>query len=226
MKHIKKLSMVCVLWIGLIPVALAITVSGFLHAQFGDREEIVIDAIKSDFGNSQVIESLPKDAATGTKTLKIKLARLDPINLPATISYIFGYKCNCLIQVSVVWQLPKKITAKERKEFLTTISDLSRNFAAKPWGSGEILTGRVSGEIKENQTTNYFFFRGVAEDHSAITVWGAPVTIVKAKSEPKRESQQTSLTANIDALETVGVNYELNVKRPDLKRVSNQNFQF
>lgn len=226
MKHIRQLGMICVLWIGLIPIGLAVTVSGFLHAQFGDKEEIVTEAIRSDFGNSQAIESLSKDAATGTKTLKIKLARLDPINLPATVSYIFGYKCNCLIQVSVVWQLPKKITAKERKEFLATISDLSKNFANRPWGSGEILTGRVSGEIKENQTTNYFFFRGVAEDHSAITVWGAPVTIVKAKSEPERESQQTSLTANIDALETLGVNYELNVKRPDLKRVSNQNFQF
>ena len=226
MKYIKQLGMIFVLWIGFIPVAFAVIVSGFLHAQFGDKEGIVIDAIKSDFGKSQAIESLPQDAATGTKTLKIKLPSLDPINLPATLSYILGYKCNCLIQVSVVWQLPKKITAKERKDFLTTISELSRNFANRPWGNGEVLTGRVSGEIKENQTTNYFFFRGVAEDHSAITVWGAPITIVKTKSASKREAQQTSLTANIDRLETLGVNYELNVKRPDLKRVSSQNSQF
>lgn len=216
----------CVLCIGVMQSAMAVTVNGFLRAQFGDKEEIVINAIKNDFGKNQTIEIQPEDAATGTKTLKVKIASLEPINLPTTISYILGYKCNCLIQVSVVWQLPIKITPKERKQYLATISELSANFASRPWGNGEILTGRVSGAITENKTTNYFFFRGVAEDHSAITVWGAPITIVKTKSASTDAAQKTNLTANIDDLETLGVNYELNVKRPDLKRVSSQNSQF
>lgn len=221
MKYIKRLAVIVSLSVyHFLLVAHATEVEGFLHAQFGDSETIVIESIKADFGKNQEINFLPEDATTGTKTLKIKVNRLEPINLPATISYIFGHRCKCLIQVSAVWPLPKNITPKERNQFLQIISDMSKNFANKTWENGEVFTGRVSGEIKENQVTNYFFFRGVAADQSAITVWGAPVIIVK------NNSKQPSLTANIDSLDTLGVNYELNVKRPDLKRTSTQNYNF
>ncbi len=202
----------------------AVEVEGFLNAAFGSHEAIVVDAIKKDFGESQKIQFYPVDERTGTKTIEIKVPHFTPLDVPATISYILGYKCHCLIQVSVVWQLPQNITPAQRNSALENISKLVTAYSTKVWTDGSILLGRVSDETKEGQTTNYIFFRGVASDSSAITVWGAPVIIVKNTSTTPADKDKAALTANIDKLQTLGVSYELNVKKPDLKRVHTQSF--
>lgn len=202
----------------------AAEVEGFLNAAFGSREDIVVDAIKKDFGESQKIQLYPVDEQTGTKTIEIKVPNFTPLDVPATISYILGYKCHCLIQVSVVWQLPQNITHAQRNSALENISKLVTSLSTKAWADGSILLGRVSDEIKEGQTSNYVFFRGVASDNSAITVWGAPVIIVKNISTAQADKGKATLTANIDKLQILGASYELNVKRPDLKRVYTQSF--
>lgn len=199
-------------------------VDGFLQAQFGSVERIVIEAIKKDFGAHQEISEVGEDTLTGTKTLQIQKVRVGEMELPADVSYIFGYKCKCLTQVIVSWQLPKNATFANRQKALEEITLVAKKIAERSWDGGEILTGRVSNKIKEGDMTNYFFFRGVALDKSAITVWGTPVLIAKKTSFSQKTAEMSTLTANIDQLQKLGVNYELNIKKPDLKRLSSETF--
>lgn len=201
-------------------------IDGFRSARFGANEGIVRAAINKDFGVAADKIKEQADPRTATKSLEVALTKLEPINVPATISYILGYKCRCLIQVNVVWNLPENNTVAQRDEALVGASALAKHFAGKSWSGGEVLSDRISGEPKEGLVTNYFFFRGVAPSGHAVTVWGAPVTLVKAKGSPPSADgkNESGLTADIDKLRTIAVTYELNVKSPDLRRVSVDGF--
>ncbi|MCC6137902.1 MAG: hypothetical protein IT287_04675 [Bdellovibrionaceae bacterium] len=193
-------------------------INGFRDASFGSAKNVVMDAIVRDFGiaRSQIKEI--KDSRTGTELLEVELEKLDPITAPVKISYTLGYKCNCLIQVNVVWKLPETVTMTQRQDALVALSELARHFSNKPsWEGGEVITDRVPGEAKDGQTTNYFFFRGVTAANSAVSVWGAPVTMVKNKTAP-------GLVADIDKVKLLAVTYELNVKTPDLKKIDVERF--
>lgn len=195
-------------------LAQAAEISGFRYAEFGASEAVLRQQIAEDFNISDTdIKGLEPDTCTGTQTLEVKLSRLGPIDAPATISYILGYRCRCLIQVNVIWILPESITTMQREKAFSAITTLSEFFSNQLWQGAEVFKGRIFGAPKENQVTNYIFFRAAMPDYTAVTIWGAPVVIAKQVYHDK-----TSLTANTNILKKFAVTYELNIKRPDLMR--------
>ncbi len=195
-------------------IAQAAEISGFRYAEFGASEAVLRQQITEDFNISDTdIKILEPDTCTGTKTLEVKLSRLGPLDAAATISYILGYRCQCLIQVNVIWGLPENITTVQREKAFSAMITLGEFFSNQLWKDAEVFKGRILGAPKENQMTNYIFFRAVMPDYTAVTIWGAPVVIAKQVYNDK-----TSLAANTDRLKTFAVTYELNTRRPDLMR--------
>lgn len=222
----------------------AAEINRFRHAEFGASEAILRQKIAEDFNISDAdISALDSDVCNGTKTLEVKLPKLDldhipvaigtqvttnprltidaqatanaplTIDAPVTISYILGYRCRCLIQVNIVWTLPEKITTGQRNNALSAIKTLSDLFSKQLWNDAEVFEGRIFGKPEVKQITNYIFFRAMMSDYTAVTVWGAPVMI-----SGYGDKGASPRMADTSKLKTLAVTYELNTKRPDLMR--------
>ncbi|MFA4994239.1 MAG: hypothetical protein WC521_02925 [Bdellovibrionales bacterium] len=196
-------------------VAQAADVKGFRSARFGASEKAVIDAAVTDLGVKSADIQRAKDSVTKVTTLTTKLKSFAPLNLPALVTYVLGYKCNCLTQVGILWDFTGA-TEEQRKTAIVGVTALVNRFAGEEWGKDETVMNRVTGDVKEGSTNVVVFFRGQNKDGGAITMAGAPVKMMKASKDSKKDDP---LSANIDDLKTVSVSYEKDAANPDIFRV-------
>lgn len=195
--------------------AVAADIQGFKSATFGSTEAVVLRSLQTDFDVKATDVVTTSDAVTGVRKLEVKLPKLEPIEEPATLTYLIGYKCKCLVQTNISWSIPEKSSKDRREGAMAAMASLLDHFKKKDWKPSEVIEGRVAGELKEGVATNYIFFRGTNDRNSSVTLWGAPVTILKAKAPAKGESE---LTADVDTINQIVVSYELDYKTPDIKR--------
>ena len=200
-------------------------VTGFRSAHFGANEKAVTDAISADLGVKAGDVQRAQDPAAKVTTLTAKTKFFEPLNLPASITYVLGYKCNCLIQVNVLWELPEGTTVDQRKTAMVAIGALTNHLMERNWGKDEALTNRVTGDVKEGSENAIVFFRGQNKSGGAITLAGAPVKMTKAEKAPEASAKKTeALAANIDAIKSVLLTYEKDAVNPDAYRVNVNGF--
>jgi len=81
-------------------------VKGFLLAQFGMSEDLVIKMIQADFNQSENNIEKRKDPETDQRVLTISSLTLNPQNGKALIHYYFSFQDQTLIRVDVIWGHP------------------------------------------------------------------------------------------------------------------------
>ncbi|MFA5040410.1 MAG: hypothetical protein WC464_02095 [Bdellovibrionales bacterium] len=196
--------------------AVAADINGFRSARFGATEKAVIEAAVTDLKikSSDIQRSV--DPATKVTALSAKLSSFAPLDLPATVAYVMGYKCNCLTRVVLSWEFPEKATVEQRKTAMVGIAALVDRFTSDTWGKEETVTNRVTGEVKEGSSNIIVFFRGQNKNGSAVTLTGAPVKMEKTAKEEKKDN---ALSANIDDLKAVSLIYEKSADNPDIFRI-------
>lgn len=192
-------------------------VDGFRSARFGQKENEVMAAAAKDLGVKENAFARSKDETLKVSVLTAKLPRFAPLDVPATVNYVFGYKCNCLMQVSVAWDMPDAKNVEARKSAMRGVGALAGKFQAQKWGKDETVVNRLPGEAKEGEESTIIFFRGQNKEGGAITLAGAPVKMEKGKSSE-------GLVANIDNLKNVTLIYEKNALEPDIYRVDVSGF--
>lgn len=177
-------------------------------------------SIQSDFDVKASDVGITTDSITGVRKLEFKVAKIEPIEEPATVTHLIGFKCKCLVQTNISWTIPDRTSKDRREGAMAAMASLLDHFKKKDWKPSEVIEGRVAGELKEGVATNYIFFRGTNDRNSSVTLWGAPVTILKAKPPAKADE----LTADVDTINQIVVSYELDYKTPDIKRFNTTGF--
>lgn len=212
MQYRVKYSYLGVLLIVAVP-AHAATVDGFRSAKFGADEKAVIQAAMHDLQVGSKDIQKQQDPATKVTVLSARLKSFAPFDMPATVNYVMGYKCNCLTQVSVQWDYPKEISPAQRGAALMSVGALVSKFQNEGWGKDEVILNRVPGNPDADGNGAVVFFRGQNAQGSAVTVVGAPVKIAPNKDKPGDS------TADVDSMKVVSLIYERDSKNPDVDRI-------
>ncbi len=197
--------------------AQASDIDGFRSARFGQKEKEVMAAAVKDLGVKENAFKTTKDEALKVTVLSTKLTKFAPLDVPATINYVMGYQCNCLMQVSVTWDLPEGKDVESRKTAMRGVGALVGKFQSQKWGKDETVVNRLPGEAKEGEESTIIFFRGQNKDGGAITLAGAPVKMEKGKGSE-------GLVANIDNIKAITLIYEKDAAKPDIYRVDVSGF--
>ena len=82
-------------------------IAGFRSAHFGMDEPAVRRAIERDFGVLEDKVRVDLHPVEKTTVLTVAVDRLLPDTPPAVVSYVFGFRTQKLIQVSVLWAAEK-----------------------------------------------------------------------------------------------------------------------
>lgn len=213
----------CISLFGLIALcadaAYAYEVEGFRSARFGQKETEVTAAIAKDLGVKKTDIVHKENDEMGVTVLSARLSKFEPLDIPATISYVLGYKCRCLVQVTIVWDFPEKENENLRRMAMRGIGALAGKFIGEKWGENETAVNRLPKEAKIGDKSALVFFRGQNSEGGAITLMGAPVLIEKSK-----EPNKTDPVANVDHLKSVSLVYEQNAANPDVHRVDVSGF--
>ncbi len=151
-------------------------VPGFRSARFGMTQDQVREAIKADFS----IEG--KDVHTGandqekTKFLAVQFANLVPDSGIATITYIFGFSSQKLIQVNVLWAKTQNQEFKPT-ELVTTGRLLQQYFVGQGFARDTMLVNRTTN------TGSIILFNGF-DDHKRSVLLVLETVAVPVKTPP------------------------------------------
>lgn len=196
----------------------AMTINGFRSAKFGANEKEILQAAMRDLHLKEKDILKTQDNVTKVVILSAKLVELEPLGIPATVSYIMGYKCNCLMRVVVQWNYPKNATAAQRSVAMAGVTALSNRFQGEEWNKDETVINRLSSQSSDGSEGIIVFFRGQNAQGGAITLLGGPARLAKNNAKPD------NINANVDSLQTVSVIYERDAKNPDIKKVDVSGF--
>lgn len=129
-------------------------ISGFRSAKFGDNEDKIRSAIRTDFGKSDKDVKLVQNAAMRTSSLVLTAEGLVPDTGPAQIGYVMGYKTKSLMQVNVLWGSPVSPNI-DGKEVARTAIALKSYFARQGYDRSKIIQDRkIPGGILLFQATD------------------------------------------------------------------------
>jgi hypothetical protein len=196
--------------------AQAAEVTGFRSAHFGASEKAVIAAASADLGIKPSEIHRAQDPVTKVTALTAKMKTFEPMPLAASVTYVLGYKCNCLTQVGILWDLPVTATTEQRKTAMISVGALVDRFMNQGWGKDDVFTNRVIGDVKEGSSNAIVFFRGQNKNGGAITLTGVPVKMVKAVKDGKKED---AFSANVDEIRNISLSYEKDAANADIYRV-------
>lgn len=132
-------------------------VKKFQSAYFGSREAAVKQAIVTDFNVKESDIEVSEDPRSGMRILEVSLPSFEPLEVPATVRYLFGYKCQCLNQVTVDWKLPELMTADKRDVLMMVVSKLVKKLSEKDWLADQVLKGRAIGDVKARASVPIVF---------------------------------------------------------------------
>jgi len=207
-----------------------VPVTGFRAAQFGTDEKAVIEAAKKDLKVDATAIQKTQDPMARITTLSVKVPDFPPLNLPATVNYVLGYKCACLVQVNIGWTFPVSATNEQRTIAMAGVVALVNRFASRPWDKDKAVVNRAAGQVAEGSENALIFFHGENAKGSAITLLGGPVKMTKtvtngapagdkkADSASKVDGAASPLSADVDAIKTVTLLYEKDAAHPDIYR--------
>ncbi|HLW79978.1 MAG TPA: hypothetical protein VKU44_10315 [Terriglobia bacterium] len=213
-----------------------VPVTGFRGAQFGTDEKAVIEAAKKDLKVDATAIQKTQDPMGRITTLSVKVPDFPPLNLPATVNYVLGYKCACLVQVNIGWTFPASATNEQRTTAMAGVVALVNRFASRPWDNDKAVVNRAAGQVAEGSENALIFFHGENLKGSAITLLGGPVKMTKtpanggsagdkkAESASKVGGAASALAADVDAIRTVTLLYEKDAAHPDIYRPDADSF--
>jgi hypothetical protein len=194
-------------------------VDGFRSAKFGADEKTVVQAAIKDLRVTDKDIQRIQDPSMQVTVLSVNMKNFAPLNMPATVNYVLGYKCNCLTQATVEWKVPDSVTPAQRGAALTGVAALVGHFSRENWGKDETVLNRVTGEPKEGSENAVVFFHGQnKKGGSAVTLIGAPVKMAKDKNKPD------AMTANVDGMKAVSLVYERDAVNPDVRKIDVSQF--
>ena len=224
--------------LGASPSALAseVPVTGFRAAQFGTDEKAVIEAAKKDLKVDASAIRKTQDRIGKITTLSVNVPDFPPLNLPATVNYVLGYKCACLVQVNIGWTFPESATNEQRTTAMAGVVALVNRFASRPWDKDKAVVNRAAGQVAEGSENALIFFHGQNAQGSAITLLGGPVKMTKtsangapsddkkSESASKTDGAASPLAADVDGIKTVRLLYEKDAAHPDIYRPDADSF--
>src|ERR1700751_4618210 len=192
-----------------------VPVTGFRTALFGSDEKTVIEAVKKDPKVDGSAIQKTQDPVGRITTLSVKVADFAPLNLPATVNYVMGYKCACLVQVNIGWTFPASATSEQRTTAMAGVVALVNRFASRPWDKDKAVVNRAAGQVAEGTENALIFFHGQNAQGSAITLLGGPVKMTKtptngaptgdkkADGASKGDGAASPLAADVDGIKAV-----------------------
>lgn len=213
-----------------------VPVTGFRAAQFGSDEKAVIEAVKKDLKVDGSAIQKTHDPNGRITTLSVKVPDFAPLDLPATVNYVLGYKCACLVQVSIGWTFPASATSEQRTTAMAGVVALVNRFASRPWDKDKAVVNRAAGQVAEGSENALIFFHGQNAQGSAITLLGGPVKMTKtsangapaaeknSESASKTDGAASPLAADVDGIKTVTLLYEKDAVHPDIYRPDADSF--
>lgn len=190
----------------------------FLSASFGSKEAVVKQAIGVDFKIKEGDIRSDVDTYSGMRFLEVSVPSFRPLDMPATVRYMFGYSCACLTQVKVDWKLPEQLAADKRAVLTMSIAELVKHLSEKNWPADQVVTDRAIGEVKLGASLPFVFFRGVNVRNTAVVFSGEPVQILADKNSPGKFS------ADFDKMRSIQLFYQLDSKNPDVRKINVQGF--
>jgi hypothetical protein len=108
-------------------------VKGFRSAQFGMTEAQVVSAAAKDFGVDPKSATRQVNAAQGTTVVTFTVARIEPVPVPAQVSYIFGASGHTLVHVNVVWATVAGQEDAQRPALIASALKLRGYFRGYGW---------------------------------------------------------------------------------------------
>lgn len=193
-------------------------VKQFLSANFGSLEAAVKKAIMEDFDAKESDIRSSVDTRSGMRVLEVSSRSFRPLDTPATVRYLFGFKCKCLNQVNVDWKLAEQATADQKEVYLMAIKALVDHLDNKEWLTDQVVKDRAIGDVKLGAKLPYVFFRGVNSRNTAVVLSAEPVAIKGDNSSAGKFS------ADFDQMRSVQLAYQLDSKNPDVRKFRLEGF--
>jgi len=190
----------------------------FQSAYFGSQEPAVRQAILTDFNVKDSDIKASEEGRSGMRILDVNLTSFRPFDLPATVRYMFGYKCHCLNQVNVNWHLPEQISNDKRDLLLASVAELVKHLSERDWPNDQVVTDRAIGDVKAGASLPFVFFRGVNTRNTVVLLSGEPVQI-----QPDKENAG-KFSADFEKMRTLQLLYQLDSKNPDVRKINVEGF--
>jgi hypothetical protein len=200
------------------PKSMGAEIKGFKSALFGATEGAVLRAIKTDLGAPASAVKSRVDTSSGMRILEVNLPDFEPLGVPATVNYYLGFKCRCLTQVSINWQLSDQLNKRKKEWAMMAIGALRAHFAKMDWPKDQAIFDRAIGDVKVGSTVPYVFFRGLTERNTLVVLAGEPVLISAGKNKSEK------LAASFEPMRTVQLFYQLDSQHPDVRKINIQGF--
>jgi len=202
--------------------ASAANVSGFRSAKFGDKEAAVRTAAAVDLGVKSDALEASSNPITGVKTILAKMPDFAPLYVPATVAYSLGSTCQCLIEVTIRWQIPE--SDPRRAQALGGATALVDKFVKEGWDKDHMVLNQVVGEAKPDVDLTLMLFRG-QQGKSAITMLSGPVRISGPAEAAKADGASgQNMSIKLDGITTVVLVYDADLEKPDVGRADVGNF--
>jgi hypothetical protein len=206
-------------------IAQAAVVQGFRSASFGADESAVIAAASKDLGVPASEIKHRDDPVAKVAVLSVKLNEFAPLNVPATVNYILGHKCHCLMQVQVQWELGPDLVAQRRAAAWAGTSALAQRFESLSWDKSETVVNQLLGQPKDGAEVPMLLFRGQNKQGGAITLMASPVKLSSAAAaKPADGAPPAGYAANVDHVNSVSVVYERDATNPDVVHIDANGF--
>lgn len=139
-------------------------VSGFRSARFGMTEAEVRQVVERDFKDAAGDLQAVDNAVEQTRSLALPLPSLEPVGMPASVTYIFGAKTRQLIHVNVLWTSATDAGDAERNRIAAGGVQLADYFGKLAWKPQGTLSGVPFG------ANGVVVFAGVDPNNAMVEV--------------------------------------------------------
>lgn len=194
------------------PSAAPYVVKGFRSAQFGMTEAQVLSAAAKDFGVDPKAATRQVNAAQGTTVVTFTVARIEPVPVPAQVSYIFGASGHTLVHVNVVWSTVAGQEDAQRPVLIASALKLRTYFRGYGWPPKQMASDVPAGP---NGVITF-----VGRDASG----GAVEVMLQGVSYSRDVGGKTVASPVPTGPAVLRVAYSQNAAKPDVARVAPGSF--
>jgi hypothetical protein len=179
---------------------------GFGKTLFGMKVDVVRQLLTSVYPDSVATMKDDTDLLTRNRSLTLVIPHLDPGPGPATMSYVFGARCECLVAVNMVWLITGTASPAQQAELVTAASQLAAGLVGHQWPA----FSSVRGHVLDNNALVVFSGKddggggveirldGVALDVEPRATDAAPQRTQHRVPQPGPAQLRMSLVANAD----------------------------
>jgi hypothetical protein len=179
---------------------------GFGEARFGMTVNAVKHVLAASYPGPAAAVKDDIDVLTRNRSLTVVLPHLDPGPGPATISYVFGAKCACLVAVNIYWLATGTASPVQQAALTAAAGTLAAGLVGHQWpplssARGHVLPGNslvvFSGKDQQGG--------GVEVRLDGVTIDIEPRTVGPAQSRAEHRvpadgpaQLRLSIVANVD----------------------------